>query len=55
MFEDKALADKAVHAVEKVVNDEDATGAMRISEKAVAATREEHVETVNVDVAGKRA
>lgn len=48
MFEDKALADKAVHAVEKVVNDEDARDATYISEKAVAAVHEEQMEQVQV-------
>lgn len=49
VFEDKALADKAVHAVEKVVNDEDAFGmTMHVSEKAAPATVQEHIETVEV-------
>ncbi|KAK5325329.1 hypothetical protein LTR70_002494 [Exophiala xenobiotica] len=48
IFEDKSLADKAVHAVEKVVADKDAKDAIRISEKAIAATQDEHVENVGV-------
>jgi len=42
-----------VHAVEKVVGDEDARDATQISEKAVAATRTEQVE--NVEVVSKQA
>lgn len=49
MFEDKALADKAVHAVEKVVNDDDARDATYISEKAIAAVHDEHVEQEQVN------
>ncbi len=42
-----------MHAVEKVVGDEDARDAVHISEKAIAATSDQHVE--NVDVVAKKA